>query len=162
MIGRVESLLAGSKLMVAVTLLMLGVMTGACGDDSDSYGEDGDSSDMSVAFANLEDGASVSSPVEACLDISGMTIEPAGEVKDGHGHHHILVDLPEDELESYESGSADVPIPSDETHIHMGDGSVCKSLELEPGKHTLLAVVADGLHVPMDPPVTAKVSIIVE
>ncbi|NIQ00954.1 MAG: DUF4399 domain-containing protein, partial [Nitrospinaceae bacterium] len=50
-------------------------------------------------------------------------------VNDGKGHHHIIVDtgLP----------SLSQPVPKDSQHIHMGDGSRCKKLNLSSGKHTV-------------------------
>ncbi|MCB9727331.1 MAG: DUF4399 domain-containing protein [Deltaproteobacteria bacterium] len=103
----------------------------------------------SVSFATLKDGDTVKSPLEVCIDAQGLVVEPAGEVKPGHGHHHILVDVPLPGL--------DAPIGKDEQHIHMGDGSRCHTLELSPGEHTLRLLFADGMHVPYDPPITAQV-----
>jgi hypothetical protein len=54
-----------------------------------------------------------------------------------------------------------LPLAKDETHIHMGDGSNCVTLTLEPGEHTLMAVVGDGAHIPLDAlTTTIKVSVV--
>ncbi|MEZ4267408.1 MAG: DUF4399 domain-containing protein [Myxococcota bacterium] len=102
-----------------------------------------------ISFATLKDGDKVQSPLEVCIDAEGLTVEPAGEVKPGHGHHHILVDVPLPGLSA--------AIPKDEQHIHMGDGSRCHTIELTPGKHTLRLLFADGAHVPYNPPISAQV-----
>ncbi len=104
-----------------------------------------------VSFATLKDGDKVTSPLEVCIDTEGLIVEPAGEVKPGHGHHHILVDVPLPGLSA--------AIPKDEQHIHMGDGSRCHTVELTPGKHTLRLLFADGAHVPFNPPISAEISV---
>ncbi|TDJ50805.1 MAG: DUF4399 domain-containing protein, partial [Nitrospina sp.] len=42
-------------------------------------------------------------------------------------------------------------------HIHMGDGSKCKKIELSSGMHTVQALFARGNHIPYDPAVTDSV-----
>jgi hypothetical protein len=76
-------------------------------------------------------------------------------VNQGKGHHHILVDtnLP---------GDLSKPVSKDASHIHMGDGSTCKEIELASGEHTLRALFATGNHVPYDPALTAEVTFKVE
>ena len=88
------------------------------------------------------------------MTAEGVVVEPAGEVKEGHGHHHILVNVL--------LGDLGKPIPKDAEHIHLGDGSSCKTIELKPGPHTLRALFAKGDHVPYDPPITASVEVVVE
>ena len=92
-------------------------------------------------------------PRKTCLATSGVTVEPAKRgVHDGKGHHHILVDVDV-------PGDLSKPIGKDANHVHMGDGSKCKTLNLAVGKHTIRALFAKGNHVPYDPALTAKVSI---
>ncbi len=112
----------------------------------------------SVTFTGLTDGAEVTSPAKVCLEVTGVTIEPSGEVKAGSGHNHVIVDPTEDEKVKYATGTTD-PIAKDATHLHMGDGSSCVDVTLTPGAHELMAVVADGAHVPLNPPVVAAVKI---
>ncbi|MGV7221671.1 MAG: DUF4399 domain-containing protein [Nitrospinales bacterium] len=93
----------------------------------------------------------VSSPVKVCMSVHGIEVEPAKKgVNDGKGHHHIFVDvgLPAD---------LSKPIGKDSNHIHMGDGSSCKEIELKPGKHVIRTLFATGNHVPYNPPLTATV-----
>ena len=106
-----------------------------------------------VSITQPTDGDKISGPVKVCLSTSGVTVEPAKKgVHDGKGHHHLIVDvdLPKD---------LSKPIGKDANHIHMGDGSKCKTLNLAAGKHTIQALFAKGNHVPYDPALTAKVSI---
>ena len=44
-----------------------------------------------VFFKWPKDGSSVASPVFIDMGVEGMQIEPAGVVKEGYGHHHILI-----------------------------------------------------------------------
>jgi len=87
------------------------------------------------------------------MGIEGLTVEPSGDIRDGFGHHHILVDV--------EFTPVGQEIPIDMRHIHFGKGQTEASLELDPGEHTLRLVFADGEHVPYDPIISALVSITV-
>ncbi|OEK04442.1 DUF4399 domain-containing protein [Roseivirga misakiensis] len=91
-----------------------------------------------VSFENLEDGQEVSSPVLVKMGVSGMEVQPAGEVVKGTGHHHMIID-----------GSfikTGVPVPANDTHIHYGKGQVEAELNLSPGEHTLTLQFANGIH----------------
>ena len=72
------------------------------------------------------------------MEAQNFTVEEAGQINEGSGHLHIMVDVP------------CVPVgqivPKDETHLHYGDGSTEASLELAPGEHTLCLQAADGAH----------------
>lgn len=91
-----------------------------------------------VFFANLEDGDTVQSPVAVAFGIEGMQVEPAGEVHEGKGHHHVII-----------NGAA-VPtggvVPADSVNIHYGKGQVADTLELPAGTHSLTLQFADGYH----------------
>ncbi len=91
-----------------------------------------------VRFVSPENGAAVSSPVHVVMEAQNFTVEEAGEINEGAGHLHIMVDAP------------CVPVgeivPKDETHLHYGDGSTEAHLELAPGEHTLCLQAADGAH----------------
>jgi len=132
----------------------VGLTAAACGG-----AESGGDAAASVQFDNLKDGDSVASPVNVCLSATGITIEPKGAVKEGSGHHHLLVDMTADELKAFEAPG--VVVATDERHIHMGDGAACKDIELAPGEHTLTAVVADGAHMTLSPPVMTSVKVTV-
>jgi hypothetical protein len=103
--------------------------------------EAGDQS-PSVNFEQPADGATVTSPFEVVMTATGLVVEPSGEVNDGAGHFHILVDtdfIPAGEI-----------IPTDERHLHYGKGQTAVSVELEPGEHTLRLQFADGLHTALE------------
>jgi len=111
---------------------------------------------QSVTITKPRDGATVSSPVEVCMTPWGVEVEPAKNgVHEGKGHNHILVDvaLPSD---------LSKPIGKDANHIHMGDGSSCKTIQLSRGKHTIRSLFAQGNHVPYNPPITDSIEINVE
>ena len=112
--------------------------------------------DAEVYFVEPFDGDVISdSEVYVIFGLSGMGVAPAGiEMKDT-GHHHLLIDVDEIDL--------DKPIPSDANHKHFGGGQTETVIELEPGEHTLQLILADHLHIPHDPPVMSEViTIIVE
>lgn len=93
---------------------------------------------ISVHFVTPEDGATVTSPFEVEMAAEGVDVVPAGTMEEGTGHMHILVDVP-----FVMPGNV---IPSDEQHIHYGDGSTTATLDLEPGEHVLRLQLADGAH----------------
>ena len=94
-------------------------------------------------------------PVEVCMSTSGYTVEPAKNgVNAGKGHHHLLID-------AFIPKNLSNPIAKDANHVHMGDGSTCKKLDLSSGQHSITAVFAKGNHVPYNPPVTDTVVIFV-
>ena len=109
----------------------------------------------SVFIISPADGATVTSPVHIEFGIAGMTVTPAGDNAANSGHHHVLIDIGLPDL--------GLPIPTDATHIHFGDGSTATDLSLEPGEHTLQLLLGDYLHIPHLPPVASPIiSIIVE
>lgn len=110
----------------------------------------------SVKITEPPNGAVVSSPVKVCMETHGVAVEPAKKgVNDGKGHHHLLidVDLPKD---------LSKPIGKDAHHVHMGDGSTCKELKLDAGKHSISALFAKGNHVPYDPAITTTIHVTVK
>ncbi|MGD8729624.1 MAG: DUF4399 domain-containing protein, partial [Gemmatimonadota bacterium] len=75
----------------------------------------------------------------------------AGDMTPGTGHHHLFLDA--------DVTSLTEPIPTvPGSIVHMGDGSSSYTFENVPaGEHRLIAVVADGAHVPLQPLVTDTV-----
>ncbi len=111
---------------------------------------------QAVVISKPRDGATVSSPVEVCMTPWGVEFEPAKKgVNEGKGHNHILVDvdLPSD---------LSKPIGKDSNHIHMGDGSSCKTIKLSSGKHTIRTLFAKGNHIPYNPPISDTIEITVK
>ncbi|MEM8977361.1 MAG: DUF4399 domain-containing protein [Pseudomonadota bacterium] len=117
----------------------------------------------SVYFINIEDGASVSSPVLIQFGLRGMGVGPAGTVDwDNVGHHHLLVNrAPMGEGEN--ANEWDETLPNNDNHRHFGGGQTEVTLELPAGTHTLQMVFADYAHVPFGPDlVTDQITITVE
>ena len=104
-----------------------------------------------VVITEPATGDTVASPVKVCMVVDGVEVQPAKKgVNPGKGHHHLLidVDLPTDLSKR---------IGKDANHVHMGDGSTCKELKLDFGKHVIRALFANGGHVPYSPAVTSTV-----
>ncbi|MEO5811254.1 MAG: DUF4399 domain-containing protein, partial [Rhodanobacter sp.] len=60
-----------------------------------------------------KDGETVGAEVTVRFGLRGMGVSPAGTMKEGTGHHHLLVDA--DALPAL-----DRPIPADDQHKHFG------------------------------------------
>ena len=120
-------------------------------------GETPSNPEAKVYFANLEDGARVTSPVTVVFGLSGMGVAPAGTEKENTGHHHLFIDRPplglgEDGADELSNG-----IPADEQHLHFGGGQTETVVELTPGTHTLQLVLGDMGHVPHSTPIVSDV-----
>lgn len=116
---------------LAVLLLLLAA---SCGGGA----EDDAAAPASVSITAPEDGTTVPATFSATMAAEGFAIEPAGEVVEGSGHFHLIVDgdcLPAGEQ-----------IPADETHIHLADGASETELTLSAGEHTLCLQAGDGQH----------------
>lgn len=129
--------------------------------DHDAMMEEAEGSDLlpvpenaKVYFANLKDGQKVKSPVKVEFGLEGMEVEPAGELHEGMGHHHIII-----------NGSAlerGVAVPADSVNIHYGAGQTETELELPKGEHSLTMQFADGYHQSYGPQMSATIKITVE
>jgi hypothetical protein len=115
-----------------ISLFLLVVLLSGCGS-----GENNDKAQ--VFFDSPSDGKSVSSPVHVVMKAENFKVEEAGEVHEGAGHFHIMVDTP-----CLEAGEV---IPKDDNHRHFGDGSTETDLELSSGTHSLCLQAADGAHI---------------
>jgi hypothetical protein len=108
-----------------------------------------------VWFGNLVDGQTVAGPVKVEMKAAGLIVEPAARgVRDGHGHFHILINVP-----TAKWPKAPNPIPFDEEHRHFGGGDTVTVLDLPPGEHTLTLQFATGDHVPYDPQIAQTIRI---
>ena len=101
-----------------------------------------------VYFVNLKNGDTVSSPVRVVFGLRGMGVAPAGIERENTGHHHLLVDV--------EQFDVNAPLPTDDRHRHFGAGQTEVSLELKPGAHTLQLVLGDQNHIPHHTPVMSE------
>lgn len=108
----------------------------------------------SVALLEPADGATVSSPFMVRFGVSGMAIAPAGQVAEGTGHHHLLINKG--------AMPAGTPIPADATHLHFGKGQTEAEVKLAPGTYTLTAQFANGLHESYGPAMSRTITIMVK
>ena len=109
-----------------------------------------------VYIISPADGEVVSSPVTVRFGLKGMGVAPAGIDKPDTGHHHLLIDVPD-------QPTLDKPLPADAHHKHFGGGQTQAIIELSPGKHTLQLVMGDKNHIPHNPAVISeKITIMVK
>jgi hypothetical protein len=107
-----------------------------------------------VFFANLTDGDLVTSPLEIDFGIEGMEVGPAGELLEGFGHHHLIIDGA-----ALEAGAI---VPADDNNIHYGKGQTKAQIELAAGEHTLTMQFADGYHQSLGEQMSATITVTVE
>ncbi|MFY0626474.1 MAG: DUF4399 domain-containing protein [Reichenbachiella sp.] len=107
-----------------------------------------------VFFKNPANGATVPSPVFIEMGVSGMEIEPAGVVKEGFGHHHILINQT-----SWPEGTV---IPASDSTIHFGKGQTDASIELPAGEYTIALQFADGVHSSYGETMATSITVTVE
>lgn len=91
-----------------------------------------------VHFTKPHDKEVVPPTFQVEFAVEGMTVAKAGDLKEGTGHHHLIIDG-----KPVAKGQV---VPKDETHKHFGDGATSTSVTLKPGKHTLTLQFADGTH----------------
>jgi len=104
-----------------------------------------------VYIISPKDGETVSGTFTVQFGLKGMGIAPAGINLPDTGHHHMLVDVPDDQKPDF-----NIPLPSTENVLHFGKGQTQTELTLPPGKHTLQLVLGDYLHIPHTPPVVSE------
>ena len=129
-------------------LLLCSLCFTSCAEEGHPSHEDHDDSvEASQAFKIPEGrvffkaplaGAELKSPVSVSFGVQKVTVNPAGEIVHGTGHHHLLINQgPID---------ASLIVPADENHIHFGKGQTETLVELKPGAYTLTMQLADGIH----------------
>jgi hypothetical protein len=107
-----------------------------------------------IHFTTPADKAVVAQTFDVEFAVDGMTVEKAGVMKKGTGHHHLIIDG--------EPVKAGMVVPKDATHMHFGDGSTKTTLTLKPGVHTLTLQFADGSHISMGPEYSTTISVTVK
>ncbi|MFT5143929.1 MAG: hypothetical protein ACI80V_002444 [Rhodothermales bacterium] len=126
---RPSPLLSFVRAHMVVGLLLL---VSACASEPDTP-------EARVYFSSPESGQGISGPVLVSMMAEGIEIAPAGTMKENSGHFHVLIDVP-----FVAAGSV---IPSDSAHVHFGDGSSSRELDIAEGEHTLRLQFADGAHI---------------
>jgi len=100
-----------------------------------------------VTITFPQDGAVVNGPSVTVQLSTNVPLVPAGEMTEGTGHHHLYLDA--------DLTAPGVPVPTvPNSIVHMGDASSAFTFEFDQmsyGPHRLIAVVADGAHVPLQP-----------
>lgn len=104
-----------------------------------------------VYLISPEDGATLSGPVTVRMGLRGMGVAPAGADFPDTGHHHLLVNMPLEEVD------LEAPLPFTDHTRHFGGGQTEGTLELEPGEYSLQLLFMDYRHVSFDPPLTSDV-----
>lgn len=104
-----------------------------------------------VYFIAPEDGATLSNPVTVQFGLRGMGVAPAGVEQMNTGHHHLLINMPLDQID------LEAALPNDDNHRHFGGGQTEVTLELPAGTHTLQLLVGDHNHIPHNPPISSDV-----
>ncbi|MBT0963669.1 DUF4399 domain-containing protein [Denitromonas iodatirespirans] len=108
----------------------------------------------SVHFAEPADGATVPQEFTVKMGVEGMKVQPSGELMEGTGHHHLIIDG-----KPIPAGTA---VPADDTHLHFGKGQTETKVKLAPGKHTLTLQFADGLHQSYGPDLSKTITVTVK
>jgi len=132
--------------------LVLSLLVAACGGDApdaEMPAGDGMMSEQPIGTVSIlepaNNGDVTGTSVTVRLSVAGFPIVVAGDMTPGTGHHHLYLDADVSEVT--------VPVPTvPGSIVHMGDGSSEYTFEdVSVGPHRLIAVVADGAHVPLMP-----------
>jgi hypothetical protein len=111
---------------------------------------------FTVTILEPADGATITGRVVTVRLAATVPILPAGDLTPNTGHHHLYLDA--------DQTPAMVPVPTvPGSIVHMGNAaSEFRFDSVQPGTHRLIAVVADGVHVPLQPWVVDTVTFTVQ
>lgn len=108
-------------------------------------------------FISPLDGDTVPATFMVKFGLTGMGVAPAGIDHPNTGHHHVIINVPDEQI------PLDRPLPANEQYVHFGGGQTETELTLPPGEHTLKLVLGNHLHIPHDPPVMSEtITVVVE
>lgn len=130
----------------AILSLLVPLVAVACGGEAETDSAPEASPTVgTVTLVTPMNGGLISGSTVTVQLSSTVQILPAGDLTAGSGHHHLYLDA--------DLTAAGVPVPTvPGSIIHMGDASSTYVFEgVAPGEHRLIAVVADGVHVPLQP-----------
>lgn len=88
------------------------------------------------------------------FNVEGMEVEPAGELNEGKGHHHLII--------NGEPLARGTVVPADSVNIHYGKGQTETEIELPRGEHRLVMQFADGYHQSYGEQLSATAVLVVE
>lgn len=138
--------MGGARIRSHATILasVVGALVLACGGGSDGdAGEGGASSTTSAAvqITSPASGATIQGDrVTIELGAGGVSVVPAGTDQPNSGHHHLFIDR--------DVSPVGEPIPTEAGIVHLGLAQTSHVLEgLQPGEHTVIAVLGDFQHV---------------
>jgi hypothetical protein len=108
-----------------------------------------------VRIVAPDEGSTVSVPFVIRLEAEGIAVAPAdGQRTPGQGHHHLFFDA--------DVTPGDSVIPKTAQIIHLGSGATEFTVEaLEPGPHRIIAIFADGAHIPLASVVPDTLNVVV-
>lgn len=96
------------------------------------------------------------SAVDVTLAVSGIELAPVAEQRPGTAHHHLFLDV--DAVITKDLIPVGVP-----GIIHLGQAQTTFHWDsVAPGRHRIIAVLADPAHVPLQPPAADTVTFVVE
>ncbi len=101
-----------------------------------------------VYFLGLKNSDVVTGPVLVQFGLRGIGVAPAGVEKENTGHHHLLIDVAEIDVNT--------SLPMTDNIRHFGGGQTEVRVELKPGVHTLQLLLADHNHIPHHPVVISE------
>jgi len=129
----------------ATSVLLLPLLVVACGGGESDAMPEAEEPAGTVTIVTPTEGAQIEGSTVTVQLSTDVQLLPAGDMTEGTGHHHLYLDA--------DLTPPDQPVPTVPGEIiHMGDASTSFVFEdVEPGEHRLIAVVADGVHVPLQP-----------
>lgn len=158
---------AGKKWPLVAPLVLGAFLVGCGGGDTPALAGSEEDTVMStpsgdslpVAVVRIVaplDGSSVEGgAVEIVLESEGVEIAPVDQGRMGTAHHHLFINTDVTPM-------GEVIPMGREGIVHMGDGSTAFILrDLAPGEYRIIAVLADLLHIPLDPPAVDTIFITV-
>jgi hypothetical protein len=152
------------RIPVPTSTTLLGLAAAACGGASDEAIPEG-AREGATAAAGAPFVVEILSPASGSFQEehevvlwlrTTVPIVPAGDMTPGTGHHHLYLDA--------DLGDLTAPVPSvPGSIVHMGNAATEYTFEnVASGPHRIIAVVADGAHVPLQPLVVDTVTFTVE
>ena len=126
----------------ALAALLTALALAGCGDPLGAYDVGDQPPGAGARFVSPRDGDAVASPLLVVLEADGIDLVPCRPAAECEGHLNILVDrprvatgdlVPAAALDAVERGV-----------VALNDGSDRRTIELEPGEHTLCAQLSDG------------------
>jgi len=144
-----------SRLSTLSTPALVLLAVAACGGESPAPSAEAPESAPAPASTAQTASVTILEPAEAAevtgpavtvrLTADGVRIVPAGDLTPGTGHHHLYLDA--------DLTASDAPVPTVPGQVvHLGTGVSEHTFDsVAAGPHRLIAVVADGAHVPLQP-----------